>query len=130
MSKTRVVNQPDLRRSVVAKVPGVSSKTAPNAGFVSWFCPGGCANDCTEGSSPVNFEKFGSHLSWLSSIGFRGELKSAHPIQTAGTQETMDQRISRKRRLTRWSKSPFKRLTGLAFPHSMKALATTLDLAS
>jgi hypothetical protein len=51
---TGVVEVPDPRKNATEKVQGVPSKTAPNARFLSWFCPGVYAHDCTYHRIPAD----------------------------------------------------------------------------
>jgi hypothetical protein len=51
---TGVVEVPDPRRFVEVTVQGVPSKTAPNARFLSWFCPGVYGHDCTYQRIPAD----------------------------------------------------------------------------
>jgi len=51
---TGVVEIPDMRRYVVAKVQGVPSKNALDARWMSEFCPGVNARDCTDHQTPAD----------------------------------------------------------------------------
>jgi ribosome-binding ATPase YchF (GTP1/OBG family) len=49
-----LIEMPDMRRYVVAKVQGVPSKNALDARWMSEFCPGVNALDCTYHRSPAD----------------------------------------------------------------------------
>jgi hypothetical protein len=49
-----LIEMPDMRRYVVAKVQGVPSKNALDARWMSEFCPGVNARDCTYHRSPAD----------------------------------------------------------------------------
>jgi len=51
---TGAFEMPDMRRYVVAKVQGMPSKNALDARWMSEFCPGVNASDCTDRESPAD----------------------------------------------------------------------------